>query len=257
MTSIAPPAPAKRRSRLGRSQWSWAWLALSSLAITGYFVGQYAQGTLDSLAHQHVGLADDYASRALPIRVAFYVHIVSAGLALALGPWQFSKRLRNRRIRLHRGIGRAYLVSVAIGAISAFVMSMFSSVGLLGFFGFGSLAVLWGWTAWRGYRAIRERDVRSHQAWMIRNFALTYAAVTLRSWFGVLIFAQVPFAHGTDPFPAILTQAYAPLPFLCWLPNIVIAELMIRRRGLPALHLTTLPATRHREPSAQAAATGG
>ncbi|MFD5506510.1 DUF2306 domain-containing protein [Streptomyces sp. NPDC127051] len=257
MASIARPAPAEGRPRPGRSQWSWAWVVLSSLAIAGYFVGQYAQGTLDSLAHENVGLADTYASRALPIRVAFYVHIVSAGLALALGPWQFSKRLRDRRIRLHRAIGRTYVVSVAIGSVSAFVMSMFSSVGLLGFFGFGSLAVLWGWTAWRGYEAIRKRDVRSHQAWMIRNFALTYAAVTLRLWFGVLIFAQVPFAHGPDPFDAILTQAYAPLPFLCWLPNIVIAEFMIRRRGLPALHLTTSPTTGHREPSGQAAATHG
>jgi uncharacterized membrane protein len=256
MSSIAPPAPVNRPSRQRRSQWSWAWVALSSLAITGYFVGQYAQGTLDSLAHQHVGLADDYASRALPIRVAFYVHIVSAGLSLALGPWQFSKRLR-RRIRVHRGIGRAYLASVAIGSVSAFVMSMFSSVGILGFFGFGSLAVLWGWTAWRGYKAIRERDIRSHQAWMIRNFALTYAAVTLRSWFGVLILAQVPFAHGADPFPAILTQAYAPLPFLCWLPNIVIAEWLIRRRGLPALRITTPPMAGPDKPSGQAAAAGG
>ncbi|MER5932390.1 DUF2306 domain-containing protein [Streptomyces sp. NPDC002054] len=257
MTSIARPAPAKRPSRRGRSQWSWAWVVLSSLVIAGYFVGQYAQGTLDALAHEHVGLADDYASRALPIRVAFYIHIVSAGLALALGPWQFSQRLRSRRLRLHRGIGRTYMVSVAIGAVSALVMSMFSSVGLLGFFGFGSLAVLWGWTAWRGYRAIRERDIRSHQAWMIRNFALTYAAVTLRLWFGVLILVQVPFAHGADPFDAILTQAYAPLPFLCWLPNIVIAEFMIRRRGLPALHLATSPGTRHPETSGRAAAPSG
>ncbi|ANP50463.1 putative membrane protein [Streptomyces griseochromogenes] len=257
MTSIAPPAPAKGRSRPGGSPWSWAWVALSSLAITGYFVGQYAQGTLDSLAHEHVGLAADYASRALPIRAAFYAHIVFAGLSLALGPWQFSKRLRNRSPRVHRAIGQAYLVSVAIGSVSGFVMSMFSSVGLLGFFGFGSLSVLWGWTAWRGYKAIRERDIRSHQAWMLRNFALTYAAVTLRSWFGVLILAQVPFTHGADPFDAILTQAYAPLPFLCWLPNIVMAEFMIRRRGLPALHITTPPSTRHREPSAQAAANGG
>ncbi|MFK0043593.1 DUF2306 domain-containing protein [Streptomyces sp. NPDC090741] len=247
MTSIAPPAPVKRPSGNRRSQWSWAWVVLSSLAITGYFVGQYAQGTLDSLAQQHVGLADTYASRALPIRMAFYVHIVSAGLALALGPWQFSQRLR-RRIRVHRGIGRAYLASVAVGSLSALVMSFFNSVGLLGFFGFGALAVLWGWTAWRGYKAVRERDIRSHQAWMIRNFALTYAAVTLRLWFGVLILAQVPFAHGPDPFDAILAQAYAPLPFLCWLPNIVIAEFMIRRRGLPALHLMTPPATRHATP---------
>ncbi|MEV0261617.1 DUF2306 domain-containing protein [Streptomyces sp. NPDC050617] len=233
-------------------------MALSSLAVAGYFTGQYAQGTLDSLAHQHVGLSDAYASRALPIRIAFYVHIVTAGLALALGPWQFSKRLRKRRIRVHRGIGRAYLATVALGAVSALVMSMFNSVGLLGFFGFGSLAVLWGWTAWRAYRAIRERDIRSHQAWMIRNFALTYAAVTLRLWFGLLIFIQVPFVHGPDAAEAILEQAYAPLPFLAWLPNIVIAEFLIRRRGLPALHLTTTPpAARRGEPSPQPPAAAG
>jgi Predicted membrane protein (DUF2306) len=103
------------------------------------------------------------------------------------------------------------------------------------------LAVLWGWTAWRAYRAIRQRDIRSHQAWVIRNFALTYAAVTLRSWFGVLIFAQVPFVHGANATSHIMSSAYAPLPFLCWLPNIVIAEFMIRRRGLPALHMTSAP----------------
>lgn len=55
------------------------------MAIAGYFVGQYAQGTLDALAHNGVGLAATYASQAWPIQVAFYLHIVSAGLALALG----------------------------------------------------------------------------------------------------------------------------------------------------------------------------
>ena len=255
MTSIAPPEQSNKSSRHGSSRWSWTWVAFSSLAVSGYFVGQYAQGTLDSLAHREVGLAPDYASRALPIQLAFYFHIVFAGLALALGPWQFAKRLRGRRPRVHRGMGRAYLVSVWIGSACGFVMSMFSTVGLLGFFGFGSLAVLWGWTSWRGYKAIRERDIRSHQAWMIRSFALTYAAVTLRLWFGVLIFAQLPFIQGENRFDVVLTEAYAPLPFLCWLPNIVIAELMIRRRGLPALHLTTAPATGAGKRSGQAEAT--
>jgi hypothetical protein len=74
---------------------------------------------------------------------------------------------------------------------------------------------------------------------MIRNFALTYAAVTLRLWLGVLIAVQLPFVHGPNPFDHMSTTAYAPLPFLCWLPNIVIAELMVRRRGLPALRMTT------------------
>ncbi|MCU1642504.1 MAG: hypothetical protein JWN03_2779 [Nocardia sp.] len=39
-------------------------------------------------------------------------------------------------------MGRVYLSTVAVGAIAAFVMSMFSSVALLGFFGFGTLAIL-------------------------------------------------------------------------------------------------------------------
>jgi uncharacterized membrane protein len=246
---IAPPARGNGRSRLGRSQWSWAWVALSSMAIAGYFVGQYGQGSLDSLAHQHVGLAAAYAPQAWPIHVVFYLHIVFAGLALALGPWQFSRRLRTRHPLVHRSIGRSYLISVAVGAVAALVMSMFSTVGLLGFFGFGSLAALWGWTAWRAYRAIRQCDIRNHQAWMIRNFALTYAAVTLRSWFGVLIFAQMPFVHGADSVTTIFAQAYAPVPFLCWLPNIVIAEFMIRRRGLPALHITSDPGTEQSTPS--------
>ncbi|KAA2258537.1 hypothetical protein F0L68_22005 [Solihabitans fulvus] len=53
----------------------------------------------------------------------------------------------------------------------------------------------------------------------------------------MLTFAQVPFVHGGDVFETISTQAYAPLPFLCWLPNLVVAEFMIRRHGLPALRI--------------------
>ncbi|GHJ37153.1 hypothetical protein Sm713_27620 [Streptomyces sp. TS71-3] len=214
---------------------------LSSLAIAGYFVGQYGEGTLDELAQRNVGLATTYADRSWPVQVAFYVHIVAAGLALALGPWQFSKRLRTRHWRLHRWNGRVYMVTLALGSAAAFVMSMFNSVGISGFFGFAALAVLWGWTALRGYKAARARRFREHEAWMIRNFALTYAAVTLRLWLGVLIMVQLPFSDGRE-FTDIFDQAYGPLPYLCWIPNIVVAEFLVRRRNLPSLHMTSPPA---------------
>jgi uncharacterized membrane protein len=251
MTSFTATPPTNQHARRERGRWSWAWVALSSVGVAGYFVGQYAQGTLDDLAGNHVGLAPVYAARLWPVQVAFYLHIVTGGLALLLGPLQFSRRLRNRNRRLHRVIGRTYLTTVALGSISAFVMSMFNSVGLLGFFGFGTLAVLWAWTAWRAYGAIRRRDIRNHQAWMIRNFALTYAAVTLRLWFGILILVQIPFVQGENPFVQILQQAYAPLPFLCWLPNLVIAEIMIRRRGLPGLRFEPLTAPPMADPVQQ------
>jgi uncharacterized membrane protein len=64
---------------------------------------------------------------------------------------------------VHRLIGRVHVVAVLVGGAAAFVMSFFSSVALLGFFGFGSLAVLWVVVTLKAYRAIRRREVASHQ----------------------------------------------------------------------------------------------
>lgn len=99
-----------------------------------------------------------------------------------------------------------FLVSVGAGSLAAGVMSLFNSAAINGFFGSGTLAVLWAWTAWRGYTCVRAGDYASHQAWMIRT-------------------------------------AYVVLPFLSWLPNLLVAELLVRRRGLPALALTPSPTT--------------
>lgn len=237
--STSRPAPTPRGSGSG-ARWSWAWVALSSVAIAAYFVGQYASGSLSELAGRQVGLAPVYAARPWPIQIAFWVHIVSAGLALAVGPLQFSRRLRAANRLAHRWIGRSYVLASLVGAGSGLVMSMASSVGLLGFFGFGSLSVVWGWATWRGFRAAAyERDFRAHQAWMIRSFALTYGAVTLRLWFALLVLAQLPF---TTDLEAVLANAYAPLAFVAWLPNLVVAELMIRRRRLPGLYYARGPA---------------
>ncbi|MEU4195507.1 hypothetical protein AB0E69_26640 [Kribbella sp. NPDC026611] len=42
----------------------------------------------------------------------------------------------------------------------------------------------------------------------------------------------------------LMNNAYAAVPFLCWLPNIVVAELMIRRRNLPGLRFSPSPTSR-------------
>jgi uncharacterized membrane protein len=241
----APPSAARKRPNRG-SPVSWTAVTLISLAITGYFVGQYAAGSLDVLSERGVGLATTYANRPFPVQTAFYVHIVSAGLALAVGPFQFAKAIRVRYRAVHRWIGRTYAVSIAFASVSGLVMAAFNSAGFVGFFGFGTLSVLWAWTTWRGYRAIRERDVASHQAWMIRSFALTFAAPTLRLWLGVLILFQVVVGTGGADVEVdqLMANAYAAVPFLCWLPNIVVAEIMIRRRDLPGLRFSPSPSSR-------------
>lgn len=219
----------------------WVVVALTCLAIVGYVVAIYAQGSLKTLSKSGAGLSTTYADRAMWIQTAFYCHITFAALALLIGPLQFVVAIRRRWPRLHRWIGRVFLVSVGVGSLAAGVMSLFNSAAIDGFFGFGTLAVLWAWTGWRGYTSVRAHDYASHQAWMIRCFALTYAGVTLRAWFGALIGVQLLFAHHPVDANHVLNTAYAVLPFLSWLPNLVVAELLIRRRGLPGLMLSASP----------------
>lgn len=234
MRASATTVPgATRGSRL-----NWTLVALSAVAIAGFFVSQYLTGSLAELAHDRVGLSPTYAKQPPPVQIAFYAHVVFSGAALMLGPWQFVRWIRRHHIRVHRFVGRTYLGCVAVGAAAGLILAPFNTAGMVGFFGFGTLAVLWAWTGRRAYRAVRARDIRNHQAWMIRSFALTYAAVTLRLWLVALIFIQLPFRSGFAGFPDAYAAAYPAVPFLCWLPNIVVAEWLVRRRGLPAMRIT-------------------
>ena len=57
---------------------------------------------------------------------------------------------------------------------------------------------------------------------MVRAFALTYAAATLRSWLGMLIAAQTALAG--VPEQVAFDYAYLLVPFLAWVPDLLVAE---------------------------------
>lgn len=229
-------APTVARPGGVRSRIGWTFVLLTALAIVAFSAAPYFTASLRELAGDEVGLAPTYAETHPFVQGALYVHIVGGAVALVVGPLQFWRGLRNRIPRVHRWFGRVYLVAVAVGAVGGLIIAPSSPAGYVGFFGFGALAVLWLITGWRAYRAIRRRDVPSHQAWMIRNYALTYSGVMLRIWLPLLLLA--PLALGLPwEFEPAFANAYAAVPFLCWLPNLVFAEWLIRRRGLPSYRL--------------------
>ncbi len=239
MTRLIEPvrtAPAVVRPGGIRSRIGWTFVLLTAIAIVAYSAVPYFTASLQDLAGDDVGLASTYASAPGFVQGAFYAHIVGGAVALVAGPFQFWRGLRARAPRVHRWTGRVYLVAVAIGAIAGLVIAPWSRAGYVGFFGFGALAVLWFATAWRAYRAIRHGDVASHRAWMIRNYALTYAGVMLRIWLPLLLMAPLLLGQPWE-FDSAFANAYAAVPFLCWLPNLVFAEWLIRRRGLPSYRL--------------------
>lgn len=161
-----------------------------------------------------------------PLYAAF--HVLGSGVALLIGGFQFLPRLRARRIDLHRWLGRTYLIAVLIGGIGGIYMAGRADGGLAGQFGFALLGVVWLVSGWQAYAAIRRGDVQAHRVWMIRNFALTFAAVTLRIYLGV---SQAVFGLSFDAF-------YPVVAWLCWVPNLIVAEWLIVARPKMAWGLT-------------------
>jgi uncharacterized membrane protein len=191
---------------------------------------------MEQLAAMRSGLAAHYVGQPAWVQAGLYVHLVAGSIALLTGPWQLVRRLRTSRPGVHRALGLAYLGGIVVSGTASLLISPFGTTGIAGFIGFGTLSVLWLATAVQGWRAIRACKIAEHQAWMIRSMALTFAAVTLRAWLGLLITVQMPFVAGPimqAAFEHVFANAYAPMPFLAWLPNLVIAEIMVRRRGLP------------------------
>ncbi len=151
------------------------------------------------------------------------LHITGAILALIIGPFQFLPKLRKGHfLKFHRLLGRVYLISVLLGGIGGFYMSLFAYGGPPAQLGFFVLAALWLISGFMAYWLIRQKDIEGHKHWMIRNFSLTFAAVTLRLWLPLFQLLGIDFELG-----------YIIIAWLCWIPNLVFAEWMIRRGSSP------------------------
>ncbi len=199
-------------------RWAFAVLAFLSVAVAGYAVVAYAFLPLGAAVHPDIrGSFEAH-------RAGIFLHVFAASAALFLGPFQFWTALRVRRPVLHRWSGRIYLgAGVLVGGLAGLYMAAFAYGGLAGKLGFGCLAVAWLYTGLRAYLAIRAGDVAAHRRWMVRNFALAFGAVTLRLWLPLSLVAGIAFE-----------VAYPVVAWLCWVPNLVVAEwLFNRERGGP------------------------
>lgn len=188
-------------------------LAALSLGVAAYAIVAYGLLPLGTFVHPDMRAT----FRAHPIGI--YTHIFASAVALGLGPFQFSSRLRASRIQMHRLSGRVYLgVGVLFGGLAGLYVSLFAFGGIAAKLGFGCLALAWLFTGLRALLAIRRQDVPTHRRWMVRNFALTFAAVTLRIYLPASMAAGMAFE-----------LAYPVISWLCWVPNLVVAEVLFNR----------------------------
>ena len=149
-------------------------------------------------------------------KTAFFLHIIPGAIALLTGWSQFSRRIRNKNLNFHRTLGKIYLTAVAISGLSGFYIALFATGGLVAAMGFIALAIGWLSSSLLAYRAILKMDLDQHQYGMIRSYAFCWAAVTLRIW---LPLSQV--------FGIEFITAYRTIAWLCWIPNLIVAEVII------------------------------
>lgn len=196
---------------------TWSIMLLFAISISGYAI---AFLVIENLGSPYL------KEKFFLTPLATYSHIIGGAVALAIGSFQLSTTMRKKHLVLHRFMGRTYLIAVLFGGIGGLYMATVSMGGWVAHFGFGTLAVLWLTTGTMAYIRIRQGQVAEHRKWMIRNFSLTLAAVTLRVY--LPIFPLL--------FKIEFELAYIIISWACWIPNLVVAEFIFNRQPNKALN---------------------
>lgn len=145
-------------------------------------------------------------------------HAGFAATALLTGAVQFNRNIRQRYPAVHRVTGRVYITGCLIGAPAGLILALGSAAGPIAVAGFGTLSILWFVTSAIGWQRAWARQYLDHRRWMIRSWALTLSAVTLRLYLPLSEMADLP-----------EMPAYRMISFLCWVPNLLIAEVLLWR----------------------------
>jgi hypothetical protein len=163
-----------------------------------------------------------YAVWHLPYwRWGFFIHIFSSVFLLLAGFTQFSSYIMRKYVRLHRYAGYCYLIIlIFISAPGAMAMAIHANGGFAAKTSFVFLTSLWFIFTLLAWAALRKKNYLIHGEFMLRSYALTLSAVTLRIY--VYIFTAWKLS-GIKP-----AELYVTVAWLSWVPNLIIAEIMIR-----------------------------
>ena len=189
----------------------WGVIAFLSVGVGGYALFHAATG----FAHLPImnPMFDPWGLR---------THVAASGVAMLVGAFQFLKPLRRKAPRLHRWIGRIYVAACVIGGLAGGSIALSSTAGPIAGWGFFMLAVFWVPFTLLALRSAMQKDFVAHERWMIRSFALTFGAVTLR--------LQLPLAGylgAQGLIPSDFVWSYQYIAWLAWVPNLIVAELFI------------------------------
>jgi uncharacterized membrane protein len=155
-------------------------------------------------------------------RTAFYIHVFSAVITLMAGFTQFSPYILKEHKKLHRIMGRVYVFDILfVNFPTGMLMAFYANGHLPTKIAFIILDSLWFWFTLKAFLEIRKGNIKAHKQFMMRSYALTFSAITLRTWKIVLssLFVLAP------------VTVYMMDAWLGFVPNLLFAEWLIRKRN--------------------------
>lgn len=151
----------------------------------------------------------------------FYIHVFSAIFCLLAGFTQFTATILNKFPTLHKNIGKLYVfVILFFAAPSGFFIGLFANGGIYSKISFILLSVLWFYFTLKAIFYIKNRNIKAHQKFMLRSFALTLSAITLRFWKVILVYL----------FALPPMDLYQIIAWLGWIPNLLLVEYYIIKK---------------------------
>ena len=169
-------------------------------------IGKYVTTDLEDLPFPQV-------LNYIPILPIILTHGFFGVLALLTGPFSFLLSKYPRAKKYHRVLGKLYLIAVLIGGLTGIIMSARAYGGIIPKAGFLILSLLWLYTAFQAFTTARAKNISMHKIWMIRNYALTFSAVMLRQYIGLMLMAGLDY-----------DLVYPVAAWLSWVPQLLIIE---------------------------------
>lgn len=218
------PDRVLRWSGLSLAAVVWASALLFGLYILAFYALALARGDMATWNDNLPGL---YTAELPGATAGVGIHFAAGGLILVLGGIQLLAPLRRRLPAIHRWVGRVYAAACAITALGglAFILAKGTIGGPVMNVGFGLYGVLMLVAAVETVRHARAGRLERHRAWGIRLFALAIGSWLYRMELGFWLLFTDGLGHTRNfqgPFDHILS-------FFFYLPNLLVAELVIRR----------------------------
>jgi len=207
-STLLTPTPTSSRSRFKIILWI-------SLGLTVLFVFI----TSEVLLVTDYPMYHAYRLQVIADRHLLIPHTLAGVLALLIGPINFSSRIRQRFLKLHRVLGRIYVISVFVGAFTGIALAS----GRPGLPGTSMQAAAWIVCTTAAFITARNRQIIQHRQWMARSYAVTFTFVSSR----VLNLWPRYWAHLGDTFAAVGVIAFT------------LASLLLVDLGLNWRELTT------------------